>query len=154
VSDSNISISRQASNLGNVKGLPKGSGHGGYTTDPEVKHTPTDKLRMIFNNGGVVHLKHKDDDYILNSFLGGDKLECKFICPIKLKAAQKNGTGNLEDIVSSIDTIPIHDVELENVFSDEEDAADYFLMSTEQIEFESVSKFDDALNKFYTRLID
>ena len=152
MSDNNeVKIQRQASNLGSVKGLPKGSGHGGYMMDPESKHTSADEMRRLYSTGKTLHLKSGKDDYVLKSFLAGDKLECGFICPIKLK--QASDSDSLHDIISTNDTIEVVDTTLENIFDDEEDAFNYFLMNTEKIEFESISNFDKTLNEFYSKII-
>ena len=146
-----VKIQRQASNLGSIKGLPKGSGHGGYMMDPESKHTTADEMRRLLSTGKTIHLKSGRDDYILKSFLAGDKLEGGFICPIKLK--QASDTDSLNDIISSTDTLDVDSCRVENTFDDEEDAFNYFLMNTEKIEFESTSNFDKTLNEFYNQII-
>lgn len=138
----NINIYRQASNIGNIKGSPKGSGHGGYVKAPVLHTKSIDDLRGLMSQGKIVHLKVNDsDNYIANSFLGADKIEGKFICPLKINSNEKK--ENLKDIVSTIDTFGINDFEIQNVFDNEKEALNYFIKFNE-----SFSKFDTLINQF------
>jgi len=150
-----VNIKQQASNLGSIKGLPGGSGHGGFVIDAEVDASEADKLRNYFATGGVVHIRDRQDsDYILKDFLGSDKVQASHICPIKTNQAREDDfSDSLQDIISSIDTLPIDEVQIQNVFDDEERAADFFIMKTEQVQFEYATKFDKTLSKIYKHLL-
>lgn len=148
-------IRQHASNLGNVKGLPKGSGQGGYFIDDTNMPTNVDRLRELFSLGHAVHIQDGDKaDYILNGFMGGDTVQGSHICKIKLSDAIKKGvTDDINDIISGTDTINVNDVVLKNVFSDDEDALNFFLMDTEQVKYEAATRFDQALNEIYIQII-
>lgn len=137
-----VNIYRQASNIGNIKGSPKGSGHGGYVKAPEVNATSVGDLRKLLTQGKIVHLKvHKSDDYIAQNFLAGDKVEGKFVCPIKVNSDDTK--EKLDDIISSVDTFDIEDFKIQNVFNNEKEALVYFTNINE-----SLSKFDNLINSF------
>jgi len=151
-----VKIQQHASNIGNIKGLPKGSGHGGYTIDSQPDISTNNQIRIHLTNGSAIHITDKEDsDYIIKDLVGGDKLDAYHICPVKLNTAiDNNHADSLDDIASSIDTLLVTDITIKNIFDDEEDAINYFLMSVEQIEYESLSTFDRTLNEIYKRIIN
>ena len=152
--DKTVKIHRQASNLGNIKGLPKGSGHGGYTIDQSSKVSSPEKLRKLYSAGNIVLIKDKDNsNYILKDFLAGDKIQAGHICPHKIKTAQNNLSDiNLSDLISSIDILHINDVKIDNVFDSEDACVDNILMSNERVKYESLSRFDEAVNQIYNNI--
>lgn len=155
MSDKTPVIRQHASNLGNIKGLPKGSGQGGYFFDTENIPSNAENMRDLFARGHVVHVQDNDkNDYILKDFMAGDNVQVDHICNIKLSDARKKGVAeDLNDIISGVDTINVNDVVLKGTFSDEEDALNYFLIDTEKMKYEGVTKFDTAINDTYKKII-
>ncbi len=149
-----VKIKQHASNLGYIKGSPRGSGHGGYFIENETGNL--DKIRVSIENGEIVHVRDGEgDNYLVKDLRSDNKVDAHHVCPVKLDKARSRGfVDDLEDIISSIDTLPIDGVNVVDVFHDEEDAVDYFLMNAGHLGLESRDKFDKTLHEMFKNLFN
>lgn len=149
-----INIHQQASNIGYTKGSPRGSGHGGFVIGGSDELSTPEKIRHLYSQGKVVLFKSKDgSNYVFKDFLAGNELSGAFICPLKIKSAKNNDvTPKLSAIVSTIDRMNIKDIDnILGVFDSDEQLANFVL--NKNVNFESISRFDDTINNIYRSLI-